>query len=185
MIDGDVNAFEALVERYRKQVFGIVARRIPYDRVEEVAHDAFVRAYESLPSFRGNSPFGNWLSKIVARSCYDFWREQYKRKEVLSSSLGEDQEEWLDSVLAVQSSEAFEREAAAREAAEVLNYALAKLSAEDRTVLTMVHLEGLSVRETADLLGWSVVRVKVRAHRSRNQLRKVVAGLLQERGEKR
>lgn len=181
---GDVNAFETLVSRYRSFVFAIVSKHLPAGSVEETAHDAFVRAYQSLPGYNGNGPFKYWLAKIAVRCCYDYWRDFHRRKELLLGSLGEEHEQWLDSVLAAESREAFEREASSREAAELLRLAMAGLSAEDRMVITMVHLEGLSVKETARLLGWSVVGVKVRAHRSRKQLRKIIVELLEKRQER-
>lgn len=180
---GEVNAFEMLIERYRSFVFGIVSKHLPSRSVEEIAHDAFVRAFQSLSTFSGTGPFKYWLAKIAVRCCYDYWRDRHRRNEISLSVLGEEHEQWLDSVLAVESREAFEREVSGREAAEVLNWAMAKLSAEDRMVVTMVHLEGLSVKEAARLLGWSVVGVKVRAHRSRKELRKIIGGLLGNRAE--
>ena len=174
---GDVNAFETLVGRYRSLVFAIVARHVPQEEVEETAQEAFLRAFQSLGAFSGSGSFKSWLAKIAVRSCYDFWRERHRRREVPLGILGEEHAEWLDSVLAAESREAFERDVSRKEAAEVLNYALAKLSPENRMVVTMVHLEGLPVREAARLLGWSVVGVKVRAHRSRKELRRIIDGL--------
>lgn len=178
---GDVDAFEDLVGRYRALVFGIVARHLPREEVEEVAHEVFVRAYQSLGTFSGSGPFKSWLARIAVRCCYDFWRERHRRREVFFSALGKEHEEWLDSILATESREAFEREVSRREAAEVLNHALARLSPEDRMVVTMVHLEGLPVKEAARLLGWSVVGVKVRAYRSRKEMRKIIEELLKKR----
>jgi RNA polymerase sigma-70 factor, ECF subfamily len=181
VIEGDVNAFEVLIARYRSLVFGILLKHVPPDRAEEVAQDTFVEAFRSLGSFSSRSPFKHWLSKIAVRCCYNFWREQYGNKEIPASSFSEDAGKWLDDVLAADSREAFEREAASNDAAEVLAYAMDKLSAEDRMVLTLVHLDGYSVKEAANLLGWSLVLVKVRAHRSRNKLRKIISELLEER----
>ena len=71
------------------------------------------------------------------------------------------------------------------EAAEVLEWALGKLSPENRAVLTLVHLDGYSVREAAQLLGWSLVNVKVRAHRARQALRALLRRTLVENGHDR
>ena len=77
----------------------------------------------------------------------------------------------MDHVLAAESDDQFREQARRQEAAELLQWALGQLSAENRLVLTLVHLDGNSVREAAQLLGWSVVNVKVRAHRARRMLR--------------
>jgi len=183
VIRGDVNAFELLVGRYRALVFSIVLKHVPAEKAEDVAQDAFLEAFRSLSSFAEKSPFLHWLARITVRCCYDFWRG-HRHREIPVSSLSEDSEEWLDQVLAARSREVFEREASRREASEVLAYALGKLSPEDRMVLTLVHLDGHPVKEAAELLGWSVVSVKVRAHRSRQKLRKIISNLLDgRRGE--
>src|SRR5208282_6830783 len=114
--------------------------------------------------------------------CYDYWREKYKAKEVPMASLTDDHSQWVESVLSDQSQKHFEKEELLRESKEVLQWALNKLTAEDRMVITLLYLEELSVKETADLLGWSVVNVKVRAHRSRKKLRKIISSLLGREG---
>jgi RNA polymerase sigma-70 factor (ECF subfamily) len=68
-----------------------------------------------------------------------------------------------------------------RETRDLLQKALAHLSPENRMVVTLVHLEGYSVREAAELLGWTVVNVKVRAHRARQQLRNILEPLIEDR----
>jgi RNA polymerase sigma-70 factor (ECF subfamily) len=96
------------------------------------------------------------------------------------SGLGDEQQQWADRLLATESHERFEDLARQQETRELLHSALNQLSPENRMVLTLVHLEGHSVREAAELLGWSTVNVKVRAHRARQQLRKVLEGLLRD-----
>jgi RNA polymerase sigma-70 factor, ECF subfamily len=182
VLDGDINAFEGLVNRYRPRVFGIVMKHVPAESAEDVAQETFLEAYRSLGSFSGRSSFGHWLSRIATRCCYHFWRERRESPTVSVSSLSDNAEEWMDRVLAAGSHESFLKEAAKQEAAEVLTHALGKLSAADRMVLALVHLDGYSVQEAADLLGWSTVAVKVRAHRSRRKLRKIIGDLVQEKG---
>ncbi len=184
ILGGDVNAFELLVERYKSLIFGIVMKHVPYDRVEDVAQDSFLEIFRSLGSYAAKSPFSHWLSKITVRCCYDFWRQHRSNHEQVLSSLSEDSQQWLDTVMAGRSRENFEQEASGREAREILSHALGHLSAKDRVVLTLVHLEGRSVKETSDLLGWSQISVKVRAHRSRSKLRKVISDLLDGRQER-
>jgi RNA polymerase sigma-70 factor (ECF subfamily) len=179
VIEGNANAFEELIVRYKSLVFGISAKIVPSDHLDDVAQEAFLEAFRSLGSYADRAPFSHWLSKITVRCCYSFWRQQKGGKEVSMSSISEDSENWLDGILSADSREAFERESERKEAAEILSYALSRVSAEDRMVLTLVHLDGHSVKEAADLLGWSVISVKVRAHRSRLKLRKIITDLLE------
>jgi len=170
VLQGETDRFAELIARYQQHVTKITHRHVPPDRVGEVAHDVFVRAFTSLSSFSGKTPFDHWLSGIAVRTCYDFWRAR-RREDIPVSALTAEHQTWTDHVLAAESDRQFLEQAGRREAAELLRWALGQLSAENRLVLTLVHLDGYSVREAANLLGWSVVNVKVRAHRARNVLR--------------
>jgi RNA polymerase sigma-70 factor (ECF subfamily) len=180
--NGENDAFESLVHRYTPMVFGIVSRHAPRDSAAELVQDAFVEAFQSLGSYSHKAPFSHWLSRIALRCCYSYWRSHRRSTEVPMSGLSKESEDWMNHLLAARSREIFEAEAARSEAAEVLAHALGKLSPKDRMVLTLVHLEGHSIQEAADLMGWSVVSVKVRAHRSRVKLRKIISNLLERRG---
>ncbi|MBW2599067.1 MAG: hypothetical protein JRC60_02995 [Deltaproteobacteria bacterium] len=68
---GDADAFAQILTRYKDHVMGIVSRHVPYDQAEETAHDAFIRAYQSLPTFKQKSEFKYWLSSIAVRTCHD------------------------------------------------------------------------------------------------------------------
>src|SRR6056297_2142362 len=100
VLAGDINAFEVLVARYQAYVFSIVGRHVPTQNVEDVAHDVFVRAYRSLPKYQQKSGVSQWLRGIAVRTCADFWRERYRRREVPMSRLGGNQREWLENMLA-------------------------------------------------------------------------------------
>lgn len=180
IIDGDADAFALILTRYKNHVMGIVSRHVPYDQVEETSHDAFIRAYHSLATFRGEDNFRHWIASIAVRTCYDFWRERYRSKEVPMSSLTQEHQEWLENVISDTSDEAFGEHGSRKEAREVLDWALTKLSAEDRMILELVYLEGLTVREAAELLGWTVANVKVRSFRSRKKLQKLLLGAIRE-----
>ena len=177
VLQGDVECFAELIDRYQQHVTNIVNRHVPSDHVAEVAHDVFVRAFSGLAGFSTGVPFEHWLSGIAVRTCYDFWRTR-SREDVPVSSFTEEHDAWIDQVLADESDVRFQEQARRQETTEILQRALQRLSPENRLVLTLVHLEGHSVREAARLSGWSVVNVKVRAHRARHALRR----LLREKG---
>jgi len=180
VLRGDVNAFELLVNRYKALVFHIVGRHVPRDRVEDVAQEVFLQAFRSIKSFSGLNPLGHWLYRIAVRCCADFWQRGREGREMPMSSLSTASEAWLEKVLAAPSREAFLEEASRKEAAEVLEYALGRLSPKDRMALTLVHLEGHPVKHAAEQLGWSPVSVRVRAYRARKKLRRILSGLLEE-----
>ena len=178
ILSGETDEFEILLKRYEAYVFYIVSKHLPGEMVEEGAHEVFIRIYKALPSYRAEAPLKYWISKIATRYCYDYWREQYKSKEVSLDSLADEHSKWIETVVAEQSEECFDREEVLKESREVLQWALNKLAAEERMVITLLYLEELSVKEAADLLGWTVVNVKVKAHRTRNKLRKIISELL-------
>jgi RNA polymerase sigma-70 factor, ECF subfamily len=179
VLNGDVNAFESLLIRHKNTVLTIVKKHVPYNDVEETTHDVFLRAYQSLPSFKGKSGFIRWLSSIAVRTCYDFWRKTYRSREVPMSALTEKHQTWMEKVITEQSEQAIIEKGSQDEAMELLDWALGRLSAEDRMVIKLVYLEGLSGKEAADLLGWSVANVKVRCFRSRKKLEKIFEELRQ------
>ncbi|MDJ0808723.1 MAG: RNA polymerase sigma factor [Desulfobacterales bacterium] len=174
VLGGDVNAFEHLFTRYQGHVTAIVRRHVPGDRVAENVQDAFVRAFQSLAGWKAKSSFRRWLATIAVRTCYDFWRRQYRHREIPLSRLSEAHREWLENSLADRSRDDWEALGQQREAREILAWALDRLSPKDRMVLELVYLEGLAVKEAAGLLGWSAANVKVRAHRARKKINRLL-----------
>ncbi len=170
ILSGDVNAFEVLLERYQAYVFSVVRKHVPADQVEETAHEVFIRAYQGLFSFSGKSVFKAWLAGIAVRTCYDFWRKRYRSKEISFSSLTEAHRVWLETAMSADLSRASDETNRRGEALEILDWALARLSAADRMVLELVYLEGRSHREAGALLGWSIANVKIRAYRAKKKL---------------
>jgi len=156
VLNGDRNAFAFILKKYKMYVMKIVSRHIPFEDAEEVAHDAFIRIYESLAKLNGPDGLKQWMAAIATRTCYDYWRKAYKSKEVPMSSFGEEHQEWLERILS----------------------GVPESSIEDRMVLELVYMEELSIREVADLLGWSTANVKIRSFRSRAKMRKLLEGLI-------
>ena len=157
---GDDEAFAELVRRHKRKVFGIAARFARDDHeLDDICQEIFVKAYQKLKSFRGEAPFEHWVSRIAVHACYDFLRKTRHDRENIS----------LDGI------EIGTRDnVSARDAAEILQWAMIRLSADERLVITLLELEERSVRETAELTGWSESNVKVRAFRARQALKKIL-----------
>lgn len=158
---GDGAAYEELIRRHKRKVFGMAAR-IARDslELEEIAQEVFVKAYEKLASYRGDAPFGHWLARIATNTCHDYLRKRKQRRAEVSVDLYE----WaLEAPVETHGAEPEELAALAR--------ALEKLRPEERLVLTLLELEGKSVKETAYIMDISEGNVKVRAHRARKALR--------------
>jgi RNA polymerase sigma-70 factor, ECF subfamily len=174
VIAGDGKAFAELVDRYGRLALSTVRKHVPPDHVEDTLQEVFLRALRALPSFAHQGGFGQWLSVIAVRTCYDFWREKYKSKELTMSSLSEEQEAWLANSLLLDSEERIQEQGRRREAGEILDRLLNSLSPGDRMVLELVYLEERPLKEACELLGWSMANVKVRLFRARRKLRKML-----------
>jgi RNA polymerase sigma-70 factor, ECF subfamily len=180
IVSGNINAFEKLLDRYQDLVLRIVKKHIPQEHVEDAAQEVFINLFHSLPTFLGESALDHWISTVAVRTCYKFWRNRSHSREQPVSSLPEKHRLWLEEALSDPAEPSLTERVLQKEAAEILDWALNRLSAEDRMVLELVYLEGCSVKEAARLLGWSVVNVKVRSFRARQKLQKDLCRPLRE-----
>ncbi|RPI77408.1 MAG: sigma-70 family RNA polymerase sigma factor [Desulfobacteraceae bacterium] len=178
VLDGEVNAFEALLKRHEQRVLGIVKKHVPYGEVEETAQEVFIRVYRSLPRFKYADRFEAWISRIAVRTCCDFWRKRYRSKEVALEDLSEAQQQWLEGTLAGQALESLDEQSGRKEMEATLDWALSRLPARERMVLELTYLEGLSGKETAALMECTLANVKVRAFRARKKLEKMLLKVL-------
>ena len=170
---GDEAAFEELFRRHRRRVALIAARFFRRrEQVEEVVQESFAKAFFALGEFGGgrDASFAAWLARITFNVSYDELRRQKRRPEGALEELTEEEAARLRGA-----GPDAEGRAVARDLASKL---LARLSPEDRLVLVMLDVEGLSVSEIAGLLGWTGSKVKVRAHRARAHLRRVLERFL-------
>lgn len=174
---GNEAAFEQLFERHRRQASRIAGRFFPQrEQIEEVIQDSFTKVYLALGSYHGThaASFKAWLTQIVVNSCYDQLRRARRRPE---QSLGE-LEESEGHELAAQIHSAGSDVEGALVSRDLANKLLARVSPEDRLVLTLLDVEGFSVAEIAEMMNWSISKVKVRAHRARAHLRSVLRRFL-------
>jgi RNA polymerase sigma-70 factor (ECF subfamily) len=168
---GDISAFEQLVSRYDRNVFRI-AQHITQNRedAEDVVQDAFLKAYQKLDQFQGNSKFYTWLVRIAVNEALMRLR---KRKTDKTVSMDEDVEtddgamprefaDWSPNP---------EQQFRQAELNDILAKAIQGLPSSFRTVFVLRDVEGLSTEETAEMLGLSVPAVKSRLLRARLQLR--------------
>ena len=154
-LDGDRDAFGELVRRYQQRVFRLAGRffRRPED-VEEVAQETFLTAWSKLHTYAGRAPFEHWLTRVCTRCCYARLRRRPEPEPVADADL--------------------RVEPGAPAARLELERLLARLEPADRVVLLLLDGEGWSTAEIAERLGWTRTNVKVRAHRARARLRRLV-----------
>lgn len=172
---GDEQAFAQLFERHKTRVARLAYRFfVRREQVEEILQETFTRAFFSLREFRGGHEFSfaAWLSRIAVRACYDDLRRQRRRAESNLSDLSEDESAFLSRRLRDNPvGGSVEEQMISRDLAEKL---LGRLKPDDQMVLTLLNMKDQSIAEVAQMTGWSVGKVKMRALRARNSLRKVV-----------
>ncbi len=169
VLDGDGNAFEALVAAHEKNVYNLALRMTGNAQdAEDMAQEAFVKAYTSLPGFRGDSKFSVWLYRIVSNVCLDFLRRQNRRPASSLSLEDEDGEEsQMDIPDESQSPEQLLERSLTQEA---VRRGLQSLSAEQRQILLLREIQGLSYEEIAETLDLEAGTVKSRIFRARKKL---------------
>ncbi len=169
--EGDMQAFEQLIQKYDRNVFRI-AQHITQNRedAEDVVQDAFLKAYQNLNKFQGNSKFYTWLVRIAVNEALMRLR---KRKSDKTVSLDEDVETEDGSIPreVADWSPNPEQLYGTAELSDILGKTIQGLPAGFRTVFVLRDVEGLSTEETAEMLGLSVPAVKSRLLRARLQLR--------------
>ena len=170
-VAGDVHAFEKLISKYDRQIFRI-AQHITQNRedAEDVMQDAFLKAYEKLDQFQGNSKFYTWLVRLAVNESLMRPRKRRTGKMV---SIDEDIETDEGSVprdLADWSPNP-EQNYSQAELAKILRKTIQGLPPGFRVVFVLRDVDGLSTEETAEMLGLSVPAVKSRLLRARLQLR--------------
>lgn len=180
VLAGDVDRFEVLIRRHERTVLAIIKKHIPVEQVEDMAQEVFVRAYQSLAKYKGKGDFKSWLAAITVRTCYDFWRKHYRRKEISWEGASENQRYLISHNMAQEAMSRHDRKESLKEDQESLKQALDQLPAAERMVLELVYFEELPGKEVARLLGWSVANVKIRTYRARNKLRRILQKSLQE-----
>ena len=178
VLKGDTASFEPLIEKYSPRVFATVRRYARRDReVEDIAQEVWIKAFQKLASFRSEAPFEHWLMRLTVRTCYDFLRGHQRNRESAFSELSEPEQDWLDRFV-TQPESADDHADAAR---QLIERVLEQLPAPARLVITLLEIEDRTVKEIAELTGWSIPLVKVRAFRARAEMRKILSRISRER----
>jgi RNA polymerase sigma-70 factor (ECF subfamily) len=149
--------------------------------VEEAAQEVFLKAFTQLGTYEGRGPMEGWLTRIATNTCLNILRAAKRRPELTASDLTEDQNHWLDRKLSDAGSELHRANERTLVAADLADRLLGTLSPEDRLTLTLIDGEDASVREVAEMTGWSEAKVKVRAFRARRRAREALEKLLGRR----
>ena len=177
---GDQQAFNLLVRKYERKVFRLISRlvRDPAE-VEDVAQEAFIKAYRALPQFRGDSAFYTWLYRIAVNTAKNPLVAQGRRPIPLSDTLSEDEDgESFGREDVVSDNQTPDAELLSRQIAETVNRAIEALPQDLRTAVTLREIEGLSYEEIAEAMNCPIGTVRSRIFRAREAIAQQLRPLL-------
>jgi RNA polymerase sigma-70 factor (ECF subfamily) len=167
---GDAAAFNQVVTAYRRRIMGTISRLIgrPED-VEDVAQEVFIRLFFSLEQLRTPEVFEPWLYRLTVNAAYDYLRKNRRRLESRMADLSEQQVMLAD---AVAGTRAQTEESEKRRVKDTVNDLLASVSEEDRILLTLKEVEGLSLKDLEKVYHVNENALKVRLFRARQRVLK-------------
>lgn len=177
--NGDEQAFNQIIQAYRRRVLGTVARLIGrLEDVEDVAQEVFVRLYFSLGQLRSTEVFEPWLYRLTANAALDYLRRKRRRRETRMADLSEQAVLLADAAAGTELSSERKRQAAIRELTDEL---LSHLPEKDRVLLVLKEVEGLSLKELERIFDVNENALKVRLFRARQRVLKAYEQKRQER----
>lgn len=184
---GDQQAFALLVSKYQRKVIRLIARlvRDPVE-VEDVAQEAFLKAYRALPQFRGESAFYTWLYRIAVNTAKNHLVAQGRRPIPMSSFQDDDDDgEPFAADEAIADIQTPDSVLLSRQIAETVNRAIEALPAELRTAVTLREIEGLSYEEIAEAMNCPIGTVRSRIFRAREAIAEQIRPLIDAPDDKR
>jgi RNA polymerase sigma factor (sigma-70 family) len=168
---GDVSAFNQLVERYQTLAYNVAYRTLGHaEDAADATQEGFFSAFRALADFRGGS-FKSWLLRIVVNACYDTRRRAQRRPSTSMDAMVEDYDEapWPD-----PHAEDPEGTALSHEALANITAALQQLPEEQRMAIVLVDVQGLSYEEAADVLSCAIGTIRSRLARGRARVRELL-----------
>jgi RNA polymerase sigma-70 factor (ECF subfamily) len=184
---GDERAFEALVRKYQRKVARLLSRFFRDEaEIEDVAQEAFIKAYRALPSFRGDSAFYTWLFRIAVNTAKNHLQSAQRRLQESSISLSANEDEEggnHEDLLADISTP--ENELISSQIAQIITNAIESLPSDLRMAITLREFEGLSYDEIAEIMDCPIGTVRSRIFRAREVIAERIRPLIETDKRKR
>ncbi len=182
---GDKQAFGLLVSKYQRKLVRLLSRwiRDPAE-VEDIAQEAFIKAYRALPSFRGDSAFYTWLYRIGINTAKNYLAAQGRRAPT-STGVDSEEAEGFEEGEQLRDLNTPERILMTKEIGNTVNSAMNALTEDLRTAITLREIEGLSYEEIAQIMGCPIGTVRSRIFRAREAISEKLKPLLETAPDKR
>jgi RNA polymerase sigma-70 factor, ECF subfamily len=167
---GDQEAFGLLVSKYQRKLLRLVMRMVrdPHE-AEDVAQEAFIKAYRALPNFRGDSAFYTWLYRIGVNTAKNWLVANGRRMPTMSDITGDDTEGIEEGIL-LRDDETPDRVLMSRQIGETVNAAMDALPEDLRTAISLREIDGLSYEEIAQVMDCPIGTVRSRIFRAREAI---------------
>lgn len=177
--NGDKHAFELLVAKYQRRVLRLISRLIrdPAEQ-EDVAQEAFIKAYRALPQFRGESAFYTWLYRIAVNSAKNFLATQGRRPRTTGDFQTDEDGESFDAIDVVEDNNTPDAVLHGRQVADRVNSAIDALPEDLRTAITLREIEGMSYEDIAQAMDCPIGTVRSRIFRAREAIAEQLRPLL-------
>ena len=170
---GDSRAFDMLVMKYQQRIMALISRYVhDADEVQDVAQEAFIKAYKALPRFRGDSAFYTWLYRIAVNTAKNHLVSRSRRPPGSDVDLSD--AEYLEGGAGLRELENPENRLFGEELKQVVEQAISGLPDDLRTVVTLREFDGLSYEDIADVMDCPVGTVRSRIFRARDAIDKQV-----------
>jgi RNA polymerase sigma-70 factor (ECF subfamily) len=174
---GDKRAFDLLVVKYQHKILGLISRYIKdRNEVEDVAQEAFIKAYRALPRFRGDSAFYTWLYRIAINTAKNYLVAQNRRPP--GSDIDVADAEYIGAGTVLQDIETPENNLFRDELKRTVEFAIKALPEDLKTAVTLREYDGLSYEEIADIMDCPVGTVRSRIFRAREAIDKQIEPLM-------
>ncbi len=182
---GDKQAFDLLVIKYQRKIMRLLSRMIrdPAE-IEDVAQEAFIKAYRALPQFRGESAFYTWLYRIAINTARN-WLAANKRAPSTPSAFENEEGETFNESDVLTDGSNPESEMASRQIAETVNKAINDLPEELRNAIVMREIDGMSYEDIAESMNCPIGTVRSRIFRAREAIATRLRPLLGDTGDRR
>jgi RNA polymerase sigma factor RpoE len=175
---GDLGAYDELVRRYQERVYATVYHMTAnHEDANDLAQEAFIKAFQALRSFKGGSSFYTWVYRIAVNKTINFLKQRKSRAQMSLDDLDFNAEHDPD-LVALISEKTPRREVALAELQEKLNAAMQKLSEPHRLVVTLHDVQGLSHEEIAKIMDCNIGTVRSRLFYARQQLQAYLSDYL-------
>ena len=176
---GDLAAYDDLVRRYQERIYATIYHMTSnHEDANDLAQEAFIKAFQALRSFKGGSSFYTWVYRIAVNKTINFLKQRKQRTLMSLDDLDFNAEHDPD-LVALISDKTPRREAGLAELQEKLNAAMQKLSEPHRLVVTLHDVQGLSHEEIAEIMDCNVGTVRSRLFYARQQLQAYLSDYLQ------